>query len=54
MHVISDKSLMRDNYSYEELPNGGWVGRPVDLTHRDNERPQKWKCFWDFIFSIGR
>lgn len=29
MHIISDQSLRRQGYVYEELPNnGGWIGRP--------------------------
>jgi hypothetical protein len=29
VHVISDRSLMRDGYSYEEAPGGGFIGIPV-------------------------
>jgi len=41
MHLINDRSLMRDSYAYSELPNGGWVGYPIDLGRRDEPAPER-------------
>lgn len=37
MHVTNDRSLMRDNYAYSELPNGGWVGYPMPSRREEPE-----------------
>lgn len=30
MHYVSDRSMMRNGYCYQEVPGGGWVGYPPD------------------------
>lgn len=54
MHFISDRSLMRDNYAYSELPNGGWVGYPVDLGSRDKPIPERPSILMRLAHLLGR
>lgn len=51
MHIISDRSMMRDNYAYSELPNGGWIGYPVNTTP---EVPRVASWAWPCPFKYRR
>lgn len=49
MHIVSSRELMRDSYTYEEAPGGGWIGYPV-RRHREIEPAPSWLArLWRFF-----